>query len=214
MSDIHNSHFGLETWFEARQYKNDPETGGLLRDDQGNILNEEVWHDPRIDDETNFNVILDNGALKILNSTFGLAGSGNFAFMAAGASGTPAVHTNTHLTYELNWVSGGRKPLVNTDGTSPLTSAKVVSLSTFNDTSFTPTYSYFTLAQVQASWNGTTDSTIVNQPIQEVAIADTQACPTTPGGTSGILLDQFIFGSATILDASTTLVVTGSLRLV
>ncbi len=207
------SNAGVEVWWQGRLYQNDPVTGGLVFDENGNITNEELWHDPNINEGTNFNVICDNGALLVLNTMFGLAGSGTYTCMAAGACSTAAVHTDTHLNYEFSWLSGGRKVLTNTDGTA-LTSAKAVGLSTYNDTTYTPSYTYYTLAQVMATWNGTSDSSVQNQPFQEFGINTLTSLPASPTSTSGTQFDHYVFASPVTLTASTTLAVTASIRLV
>lgn len=197
----------LEAWWEGRKYLNDPSTGGLIRDKEGRILNQEVWHDPNIDDHTNFNVILDGGATAVLCSMFALAGSTVFIGMAAGSGSTAADHTQTTLAYEL---LGTRKILTNTDSTT-LSSPKAVSITTFTDTSYTPSYVYYTQFQGQSTWNGGSD---LNAPYQEFAIVSTLSAPALPTQASGKYLDRYVFATATTLDSSTTLVVTATLRLV
>lgn len=205
-----HSYGGAAIQWEGRAYKNDPTTGGLVRDEHGRILNQEKWHDPKIDDGTNFNVICDNGATGILASIFALSGSGPSLYIAAGSGSTSPVHTDQHLTAEL---LGSRKTLTNSDGTSPLTNAKVISLSTYTDNTYSPGYVYYTLATVQATWNGASDPN-QNAGFIEFGIVNNPNSPASSTGTSGTLLDHYLFGSATVLDQYTTLVVTISLRFV
>lgn len=187
----------------ARKYLNDPITGGLVFNEKGYISNPVVWEDPKIATGENRNVILDSGATGALCSLFGMAGSATYQFLAYGASSTAATHTQDRLIYEL--IADGTRPkLTNTDS-SPL-SAAAVSLTTYNDTTYTPTYSYFR----QVALLGTILSTTlnVNQPVSEIAITDTLACPGIPGGRSGRSLDRYVFGSPTVLDGATTLAIT------
>jgi hypothetical protein len=179
-------------------------------DENGKVLNTELWHDPKIDTEDNLNVILDVGRAFMGNTLFALAGSGNIAFMAAGASSTSAVHTQTQLVYELI-ADTNRAALTNTDGTSPLTSAKVVTASSFSDSTYSPPYAYYYQWAVMAQWNGAV-SLNVNQPFQEFALNDTKACPGTNTGTSGHYLDRYVFGSPVTLGPTTILQVTAIIR--
>lgn len=179
----------------------------LTYDDCGNLLNKEVWHDPRIDEGSNFNVILDVGASSLLNTMFGLAASTVWVAMAAGSGTTAAVHTQTALVSEL--VSGGtRSILTNTSGTL-MTSPSVVSVTTYNDTTYSPTYSYYTQASVMATWNGATDARN-GQQFQEFGLASQVACP------GGLLFDRYVFPSPITLNGNPSpviLQVTAVLRL-
>ena len=189
--------------FFPRKYLKDPVTGGLTFDEKGYITNPVVWEDPNIAEGRNKNVVLDLGGETVLYNIFGLAGSAVFQFMAYGASATAAAHTQSQLVYEL--IADATRPkLTNTDG-SPL-SASCVTLTTYNDTSYSPTYSYYRQAAVLGSIAAGTAN--VNQPVSEIAINTALACPGTNTGSSGIYLDRYVFGSPTVLDGATILAIT------
>lgn len=194
---------GATVEFIARKHLNDPITGGLTFDENGNITNPIVWEDPKIATGENRNVILDYGATSVLCNIFGLPGSATWQFMAYGASGTAAAHTQAQLIYEL--IADGTRPkLTNTNGTALSTTA--ISLTPFTDNNYTPGYAYFRQVVVLGTILSTTNN--VNQPVQEIAITTTQACPSTPFGSSGVYLDRYVFGTATTLDGATTLAIT------
>lgn len=194
----HNSSGGKIYW-EARGYKLFPGETELRYDENGNILNEITWEDPKIATGDNYNVVLDDGRAFMLNSLFALAGSGSISFMCFGASSTTAVHTQDRLVHELI-ADGTRARLLNSAGTT-LTNASTT-ITTYNDTSYTPTYSYYAQTVVLGQINGAT-SLNVNNPIQEVGMNNVAACPSTPTDISGTMFNRYVFGSPTILDSST-----------
>lgn len=194
----HNSSGGVVIW-ECRSYRLFPGETELRYNEKGAVLNELVWEDPKIKERSNFNVVTDNGRALMLNTLFALSGSGSISFMAFGASATAANHTDTRLTHEL--IADGTRPqLVNSSGTA-LTSASTT-ITTYNDTTYTPTYSYYAQTVVMGQINGAT-SLNVNNPIQEVGMNTTLATPATPTGTSGTMFNHYVFGSPTTLDSST-----------
>lgn len=174
--------------FDASEYSE------LTYNAEGLLLNQEIWHDPNIDDGTNFNVILDGGATSVLNTMLGLAASTTWLAMAAGSGSNAALHTQSALTSELT--SGGvRAILTNTSGTI-MTSASVVTLNTFNDTTFTPSYTYYAQAAVMATWNGATDAR-AGQPFQEFALVN-QVSTSVPT----VYLDRYVFPAAIVLSGN------------
>lgn len=189
--------------FFPRKYLNDPITGGLVFDENGNITNEMVWEDPKIALGENRNVILDGGGQGVFYNMFAMAGSAIFQFMAYGASSTAAVHTQTQLFYE-HILDGTRIKLTNTNGT-PLSNT-AVSLTTFTDANYTPSYVYYRQCAVLGTVPSTTLN--VNQPVSEIAIVAGEAVPATPSTASGVYLDRYVFGSPTILDGATSLAIT------
>lgn len=194
----HTSSGGVVTW-ECRSYRLFPGETELRYDDDGVILNELVWEDPKIKTKENFNVVTDTGRALMLNTLFALSGSGSVSFMAFGASSTSALHTQDRLVHEL--IADGTRPrLLNSSGTT-LTSASTT-ITTYNDTSYSPTYSYYAQTVVLGQINGAT-SLNVNNPIQEVGMNTTAACPSTPTDLSGTMFNRYVFGSPTILDSST-----------
>lgn len=197
-------------WF-VRQYENDydmavPEGGfrddALVYDKDGKVLNTLVWEDPQIAKGTNFNVITDAGKQMVFNTILQLAGSGAFPVMAYGACSTASSHVDTKLNYE-HILDATRVPLTNSSATQ-MTSGSVVSLSTFNDTSYTPTLSYYVQAAVMATINGATTNNKM-QPVREFGLASTPILPSTPTGSSGTLLNHFTLGADSILTNTTTL---------
>lgn len=208
MSTINYEKHSVTQWY-VRQYETDfdtlkanPESGGLNYNAKGDVTNPLVWEDPKIAEGTNFNVITDAGKQLMWNTLFALAGSGSFNSLAFGASSTAAVHTNSQLVYE-HQLDPTRVALTNQSGTV-MTSGSVVALSTFNDTSFTPTVSYYTSATVMGTIVGSTTLN-TNQPVQEVALASTRTLPTTPTGVSGTIWNRFVLGAAVVLTNTTTL---------
>ncbi len=194
----HQSSGGICLW-ECRTYRVFPGEAELRYDEKGNVLNEIIWEDPKIKEGKNFNVVTDTGRQLMLNTLYALSGSGSISFMAFGASATAPLHTDDRLTHEL--IADGTRPqLLNSAGTA-LTSASTT-ITTYNDTSYSPTYSYYAQTVTLGQINGAT-SLNVNQPIQEVGQATAAACPGTPTGTSGVIFNHYVFGSPTTLDSST-----------
>lgn len=189
---------GLVKW-ECRSYRLFPGETELRYDEDGKILNELIWEDPKIAKNEHINVVTDTGRQLMLNTLFALAGSGSISFMAFGASATAASHTDSRLTYELN-ADATRPRLLNSSG-GTLTSASTT-ITTYNDTTYTPTYSYYAQTVVLGQINGATSAN-VNHPIQEVGMNTTETTPSTPTGTSGTMFNHYVFGSPTVLDSST-----------
>lgn len=194
----HHSSGGVCIW-ECRSYKLFPGESDLRYAKDGSIENELVWEDPKIATGENFNIVTDTGRQLMLNSLFALAGSGSISFACFGASSTTAVHTQDSLVHEL--IADGTRPRLLNSAGGTLTSASTT-ITTYNDTSYTPTYSYYAQTVVLGQINGAT-SLNVNQPIQEIGMNTSVTCPATPSGISGVMFNRYVFGSATILDSST-----------
>lgn len=191
---------GVATEWVCRKYaKLSPDDTELTYDAFGNIVNPIVWEDPKIATGENFNVITDGGRTLLAKNLLSLSGSGFPLFFNYGASATAASHLDTRLTHEL--IADSTRPALTNSDSSALSSASTTT-TTYTDTSYTPSYVYYVQTIVKGSVNGGS-SLNVNQPIQEVGMNTSAACPGTPTGTSGIQFNHYVFGSATTLDSLT-----------
>lgn len=155
-------------------------------------------------DSGHHNIVTDNGRALEINNLFGLGSSGIIVAMAAGASSTAAIHTQSQLVYELIG-NASRKTLTNTSA-ALLTSADIQTIS-YTDGYGEPYYRKLT---VQSIFNGASDGN-VNQPFQEFALATSTTLPATPTSTSGVIYNRYVNASPVILTSTTTITVQVSL---
>lgn len=200
---------GIAVEWVCRQYKKlSPTDTDVRYGANGEILNELVWEDGKIATGDNWNVVTDTGRQLLAYNLLNLPGSGWALYGAMGSGATAATHTQDRLVYEL--IGDTTRPLITNQDASPLSTA-AVTVTTYNDTSYIPTYSYYVQAIVRFQMDGDTSAN-VNKPIQEVGLNTVAACPSTPTGLSGVLFNRYVYDTPTTLSAGTIFIAIGYLH--
>lgn len=160
-----------------------------------------------IQEETKENLITNTGRVDVLDLLFGFGAGQPIIAMAAGACSTAAAVTDTRLNYEYSLLSGTRATLTNVSNVAISAGDVVAETITIGADTF------YEKIVVQATYPANISDPTNGNPYQEYGLVSNASCPGTPTGTSGILFNHLVAGSAIVKDASTQIIVVVTLRI-